>query len=276
VKLFAAAALFLALPCVLCAQTVFELPLEDESDAEQWIISASAQNSQNGKYLVLLHDLGGSKEEWTKFSAQANEAGYGTLAVDLRGHGASANIKPYGEFVKTGQDNEFNKMYKDVALMARWLNDKGFANGDIYLVGAGLGANVACLTVKELKNKDKNTEDFAGLVLLTASLKTRGVLSIPGLREFKNPVFIAVSAQERKAAIEANILRNAAYLSSGDGKVAFSVAYDLRGAAMLDKYLIPDLLQWLKTPSLPEIIADEDPELEAMEENLIIVHSGEE
>ena len=234
----------LALSCVLCAQDKVSL-----RTADKWNIAALYEPSQNGKYVVLLHDLGSKKEEYPSFSRALSKAGFGYLALDLRGHGQSVNINTYTNFSKTGVDNEFNKMTRDVDAAIDYLKGKGASESNIFLLGAGLGANVAA---KSLPFHPR----LGGVVLLTPSLKNRDVLTMVGIKNFKGPVFIGVSSTDRKQLMEASFIRNAAYLASGRGKVTFMTAYNLKGVDMLDRYLTQEVLQWLRTPQLPEVLPD--------------------
>ncbi|MBQ2313080.1 MAG: hypothetical protein II183_02835, partial [Elusimicrobiaceae bacterium] len=152
-------------------------------------------------------------------------------------------------FNKTGQKNEFNKMTEDVTAAIKFLNGKGFPESDIYLLGTGLGANVAG------KSLTKHP-DVAGVAMITPSLKQRDVVTLSGIKNYKGPVFIGVSSEDRKQFMEASFIRNAAFLHSGQGKVTFQTAYNLKGTAMLNKYMLPVLTQWLKTPTLPEVKSD--------------------
>ncbi len=235
---------FLLASCAAFAQDGVSFTTED-----RWNISALYRPSENGKVVILLHDLGRRKEDFPTFSSKLAEAGFGYLAVDLRGHGKTTNRDVQKNFKKTGVDNEFNQMVRDVTASIKYLNDKGISTGNIYIVGAGLGANVAARSLVFNPN-------LGGVALLTPSLKSRDVLTISGIRVYKNPVFIGVSSQDRKQFMEASFIRNAAYLSSGEGKVTFVTAYNLSGVDMLDRYLTPTLLQWLQTPKLPEVLPD--------------------
>ena len=69
-------------------------------------------------------------------------------------------------------------------------------------------------------------------------------------------VFIAAAADDKKTFLEASLLRNVAFLSSGEGKVVFATAYDQSGHALLDRWIAPELIQWLLTPLRPEIKPD--------------------
>lgn len=231
-------------PALVFAQQAITLTTEDN-----WKLAANYYPSENGKAVILLHDIERKKEDFSSFAAKLAESKYGVIALDMRGHGQSTNLGIQKDFKKTGTDNEFNQMVRDVNSAAAFLQTKGVGIDDIYLLGAGLGANVAAKSLIFNQNA-------AGLILLTPSLKARDVLAMNGLKLYKNPVLVAVSAEDRKAFMEASFIRNAAFLSSGEGKVTFLTAYDKSGAEMLDKYFTYSVLQWLYTPALPQIKPD--------------------
>ncbi|MDR1124033.1 MAG: alpha/beta hydrolase [Elusimicrobiota bacterium] len=237
------------LPCALNAAENITINTEDG-----WELSALYEPSENGRYVILLHDLGKNKDEFNKLENKIKGAGYGFFAVDLRGHGASLNKGDYRNFAKTGTDNEFNQMVRDVTAAIGYLNKKDIPTQDIYLAGSGLGANVAAKSL--IFNPD-----IAGIALFTPSLKTRDVLTMNGIKINTKPVFIAVSSEDRKQMMEASFIRNAAFLSSGEGRVTFMTAYNLRGAEMADKWLGEEFLQWLAAPQRPPVLPDGEQEI---------------
>lgn len=243
-KAFAFAFMIILTSCVVYAQNKIILQTEDK-----WKLEALFESSEDGKYVILLHDLGRKKEDFASFEKSLAKAGFGYLAVDLRGHGQSTNLNIQTNFKKTGEDNEFNQMGKDVDAAIEYLNRKGVYNENIFLLGAGLGANVVA---KSLPMHPK----IGGVILLTPSLKSRDVLTMAGIRTFKGPVFIGVSVEDRKQFMEASFIRNAAFLASGQGKVTFITAYNLKGVEMLNRFFTDEVLQWLKTPQLPEVLPD--------------------
>lgn len=237
--------LFLSAFCPLAfAQSEVSWKTEDN-----WSIKGTFLPSKNGKVVILLHELARTREDYKNFMTRLENEDFGYLAFDLRGHGQSTNKGSYTEFKKTGTDNEFNQMVRDVEGAVNYLNNKGYTTEKIFIIGAGLGANVAAKAV------GLNPE-IAGLGLLTPGLRTRDVLSMGGIKMYKNPVMIAVGSIDRKPMMEANLLRNAAFLSSGEGKVLFLTAYDQAGVKMLDRYLTENVIQWLKTPQLPPVRPD--------------------
>jgi len=224
------------------------------STQDGWALAALYLPAQDGgRTVVLLHDLGKNKEEFSSFKAALGRAGFGYLAVDLRGYGQSTGKGAASSFAKEGVDNEFNKMTRDADAAFSFLKKKGVAEEDMAVLGAGLGANVAA----------KSTSLWPGvpmLALISPSTNIRDVLAIPSLRLYKNgQVLIAAGAADKKLFLEASVMRNVAYLSTGkdEGKVTFLTAYDLTSHEMLDKYLTPAVIQWLKTPRRPEVIPDE-------------------
>lgn len=240
---------FLLFSVALFSAPVFAQQAITLTTEDNWKLAAIYYPSENGKAVILLHDIERKKEDFSSFAAKLADSKYGVIALDLRGHGQSTGLGLQKDFKKAGTDNEFNQMVRDVNSAVAFFQTKGIHIENIYLLGAGLGANVAAKSLIFNQNA-------AGLVLLTPSLKARDVLAMNGLKLYKNPVLIAVSAEDRKSFMEASFIRNAAFLSSGEGNVTFLTAYDKSGAEMLDKYFTYSVLQWLYTPSLPQIKPD--------------------
>jgi len=243
--LIALFALFLAAPVL--AQENVKFTTEDG-----WEIAAIYQpaSEETQKTVILLHDLGKNKSEFKTFSQKLQAQGFGYLIIDMRGHGDSINKGEYKTFLKTGTDNEFNLMARDITAAINYLGtQKETPPQDIFLTGSGLGANVASKAIAL-------NPDTGGIALLTPSLKTRDVLTMTGIKVNKRPVFIAVSAEDRKQMMEASFIRNAAFLASGEGKVTFMTAFNLRGIEMIEKFLIDEIIQWYRTPQRPEVKPD--------------------
>jgi len=216
---------------------------------DNWDIKGTFLPSKNGKIVILLHELGSTRDDYKNFMTRLQNEEFGYLAFDLRGHGQSTNLGSYTSFKKNGTNNEFNHMVRDVEGAIAFLNKQGYDTDNIFIIGAGLGANVAA------KAAGLNPQ-IAGIGLLTPGLKTKDVLSMGGIRTYKNSVMIAVGSTDRKPMMEANLLRNAAFLSSGEGKVLFLTAYEFAGVKMLDRYLTNNVITWLKYPVLPPVISD--------------------
>ena len=220
------------------------------STQDGWSLAAVYQPAgDKDTTVVLLHDLGKKKEDFTSFEKALVKAGFGYLAVDLRGHGQSTGKGEYKTFAKEGADNPFNQMVQDGQTAVSFLRSKGVAPENIILLGTGLGANVAAKTAQLMP-------DVQGIALISPGVNIRDVLVVPALRVYKGAVLIAASAGERKGFLEASILRNVSFLTAGEGNVTFLTAYDYTGHELLDKYLTGSVVQWVTTPRKPEVAPD--------------------
>lgn len=223
------------------------------STKDGWSLAAVYQPATSKKNtVVLLHDLGKNKEAFSSFEKALAKAGFGYLALDLRGHGQSTAKGEYKTFAREGADNPFNQMVQDGQAALDFLKAKKIAPENILLLGTGLGANIAA------KITEKNP-DVLGIGLISPSANIRDVLPVPALRAYKGAVMLAASAGDRKGFLEASILRNVSFLTSGEGNVTFLTAYDYAGHELLDKYITQSVLQWVDTPLRPEIAPDAKP-----------------
>ena len=225
------------------------------STRDGWTLSAVYSPAKGGqRTVVLLHDLGKNKEAFSALRTALAQEGLGYLALDLRGYGKSTGGGAASSFAREGVDNQFNKMTRDVDAAMEFLQRQHVTADQICVLGAGLGANVAAKSMTFWP-------DVALLALISPSANVRDVLTIPALRLYKGSVLIAAAAADKKLFLEASVIRNVAYLTTGpeNGKVTFLTAYDKTSHEMLNQYLIPSVIQWLKTPQRPEIMADRVP-----------------
>lgn len=100
---------------------------------------------------VLVHGVAAGKEEWGGFAEALRRHGFGTLAIDLRGHGGSTS-GPEGHetFADFDARGEWPKALGDLLAAARWLNKKGIATKRIGFVGGSIGANLASEAAPQL------------------------------------------------------------------------------------------------------------------------------
>ncbi len=220
------------------------------STQDGWTLVALYQPAdEQAKTVILLHDLSKNKEAFTTFKADLAREGFGYLALDLRGHGQSIGQGEAYTFAKEGVDNQYNKMTRDVDAAVSFLKKQKVLPENIVLLGTGLGANVAAKSTSF-------SPDVSALALISPSTNNKDVLSIPAMRLYQGDVLIAAAADNKKNFLEASVIRNVAFLTAGEGKVTFLTAYNLTSHEMLDKYLRPTVIQWLKTPHKPEVLPD--------------------
>ena len=248
-KCFLAVALAGVLTVAWAAPKIKEQPV-NLTTKDGWVLSAVYQPPlEKGTVVVLLHDLGKNKEAFASFKKALTKAGIGYLAVDLRGHGQSTGKGEYKTFAKEGEDNPFNQMAQDGQAAVQFLKSKKIPAENIMVLGTGLGANLAAKTAQV-------QPDIRGVALISPGANIRDVLPVPALRAYRGAVLIAASAGERKGFLEASILRNVAFLTTGEGNVTFLTAYDLASHELLDRYITPSVVQWVLTPVRPEVLPD--------------------
>lgn len=149
--------------------------------------------------LLLLHGLGGSRDDWFDFAARMQDAGFSSLAIDLRGQGV------------TGGAVDWRKAQDDVRFIFEQLRAlPGVDPRRVSVVGAGIGANLAlvmCALVPECHS----------LVLLSPALDYEGVVTQEAMALYGNrPVLIAASRVDGTSGTDSAVLDS---LARGDHRL---------------------------------------------------------
>jgi pimeloyl-ACP methyl ester carboxylesterase len=174
--------------------------------------------------VLLVHMLAGSRADWDDFAGDLQSAGFGVLALDLRGHGGSAGPE------------DWEKSIGDVAAAWQALRARSEVDPDrTALVGASIGANLALIV-------GANNAGVAAVAALSPGadyhgLKPQGLLPNYGNR----PVYLLASQDDAGAYASAQAM--VGDLPAGE---AFYYKTAGHGTAMLSN---PDvgtrLLSWL-------------------------------
>ncbi len=139
--------------------------------ADGWTLAGLYCKPKKGKPVaVLAHGLASSKGEWEKFSPELWRLGWGTLAVDLRGHAASTS-GPAGpaDLAMVDAVNGWPQARLDLEGSAAFLKkEKKIPAGRLVLIGASLGANLCAQAAARLSPR--------ATVLLSPGRDYRGVL----------------------------------------------------------------------------------------------------
>ncbi|MCP6720223.1 MAG: alpha/beta fold hydrolase [Patescibacteria group bacterium] len=150
--------------------------------------------------VLLLHMMPTTRVSWRGFAPKLVEHGYHALAIDLRGHGESANGP---ENYKSFSDKEHQASIHDVESGVQFLKEKGTVDGELVIVGASIGANLALWYASD------HTE-IKQIVLLSPGLNYKGIETKPLIRrlEVGQGVFFASSEDdERSNGINADMNR---------------------------------------------------------------------
>lgn len=133
--------------------------------------------------VLLLHDAGRTSADWTLFADKLSGKGYRVLALDLRGHGDSADIME--------AEPDWSKMGSDVEAGLAHLRKSGVKK--LSVVGAGLGANLAV----DVASRDAEVET---VVLLSPGLNIHGYKPSGTVKPYgSRPLLLAAGKGDRIA-----------------------------------------------------------------------------
>jgi alpha-beta hydrolase superfamily lysophospholipase len=90
---------------------------------------------------ILLHMMPATKESWDAFAEQLEWVGFASIAIDERGHGEST-MNGTLDYQTFGEHQQQAKI-EDVRAAFKFLEQEGFAESQIVLIGASIGANLA-------------------------------------------------------------------------------------------------------------------------------------
>jgi len=140
--------------------------------------------------IILIHQGGSSKEEWGNFFDELVKQKYIVLAYDVRGHGGSDKVgNIYALF------NDPNLAPHDLFAAFEYLKNNDNLDADkIAIIGASIGANLACVGVTKLNIKTS----------VSISAKTSAVENLNGSKELnlKSIFFIASTGDQNGKRVE--------------------------------------------------------------------------
>jgi len=184
--------------------------------------------SRNGNSVILLHQLGSSKESWNKFAEYLQDNNYDVLVLDLRGHGESqGNLSSFTE-------KDFNNMEKDIKAAVIYLNKKRVA-----IIGASIGANLAL-------NYGAKDNTINNIVMLSPGLNYRGLDAEKNAPKYDRNSLIIVSREDSYSYMSSNRL-----IGLLKGNKQIKIYNNLgHGTNMLNKELNKFILDWLNSNSV--------------------------
>jgi dienelactone hydrolase len=222
-----------------------------------WSLKAMFAPAQPGKLtLLLLHGTGQRKEDWKRLAFPLVRAGYGVMAVDLRGHGES-RVNPAGEELTwkklsaTRTANDYADMSRDAEAAVAWLAGQGVPEDTIGLVGAEVGGSVA-IRYAAVHSK------VPLVVMLSPGMAWQEVLTVNALRALKRPiptpVLMVYSESDKRSSKETPILYAFAKGSVGPRHAAQIAVPHERGTRMFkaQRPLVGQVIDWLGNPIAPE------------------------
>jgi dienelactone hydrolase len=107
--------------------------------------------------VILAHQFRSDRSGWAPLADRLAARGIGTLALDLRGHGAStmkdgAEVSVTGDFMTSAKTMGFDKIPADLAQAAAWVRKQPGVDGRrIGLAGSSVGGFSVILAAPEVK-----------------------------------------------------------------------------------------------------------------------------
>lgn len=220
-----------------------------------WTLRAAWLRARGDKAtVVLLHGTGQRKEYWKPFARALARAGYGYIAVDLRGHGDS-RVTPAGETITyrklraSKAANDYEDMTRDVEAAVSTLTANGVPEETIGVMGAEVGGSIA------VKYAAVHPE-VPFVVVLSPGLAWQEIPLVNAVRAFKGrrtPILMVHSEADRRSSKETPLLYAFARNAVGEGDATLIVVPAERGTRMLAKNpgLTARLLAWIENPAAP-------------------------
>jgi len=225
-----------------------------------WALKAMFAPSVPGKMtLLLLHGTGQRKEDWKRLAFPLTRAGYGVMAVDLRGHGES-RVSPSGEELTwkklraTPTANDFADMSRDAEAAVAWLAGQGVPEDSIGLIGSEVGGSIA---IRYAATHHK----VPLVVMLSPGMRWQEVLTPNALRALKRaiptPVLMVYSEADKRSSKEVPILHAFAKAAVGERHATLISVPQERGTRMFtaQRALVGRVIDWLGDPIAPEATA---------------------
>lgn len=193
--------------------------------------------------VLLIHDAGSDRAQLDPVAERLSKQGFGVLAIDLRGHGATKSEKlDWERLSESERKATWSFAQRDVDAAAAWLlANPSIHNTSLSLVGYGAGCALAVRHAKA----DENVQC---LVLLSPNPQDYGfdvradIQSLEGL-----PTYVVTSkdAQAERMAQEANA-------SSGSPYVELFISPPKLSTPLEDKGLPSRVAKWLAEKTMPK------------------------
>ena len=159
----------------------------DFKTADGVSIAADWRAPRRGRpVFILVHGLGAGRGEWKAFAARAAASGWGTLCLDMRGHGDSG-----GPSYTTFQGpKDWGAVEADIRAAVQWLGSSSHVAPErVVLGGASIGANLALRAAADLPR-------IRFVVLLSPGWNYQGVTLPDAVASYERPIVFAAAADD--------------------------------------------------------------------------------
>jgi pimeloyl-ACP methyl ester carboxylesterase len=123
--------------CLACRYAEASSPVSLHTDDGVTVVGAWDAPSHPAPAVLLVHSYMRSHSDWDVLAGRLHDAGFGVLAIDLRGHGASVGAIP---------TESFQPFTKDVKAAVDWLKRQPeVMSAHIGIAGLNLGTTLAMI-----------------------------------------------------------------------------------------------------------------------------------
>lgn len=152
---------------------------------------SGVESGTGAKGVVLIHGDGRSAADWSNFATKLASQGFHVVALDLRGHGASAQPAPL-------TDADWPKMVADIDAATAYLRTKGAK--EIVLVGADVGGSLAL-------NAAAKDPGVTSVVMISPTVTAHGVKVSDALTAYgQRPLMLVAASGDTMSAKAATLL----------------------------------------------------------------------
>ena len=189
---------------------------------------------------LLLHMMPATKKSWSNFSQKLNDAGFSTLAIDLRGHGESNEDGEldYNDFT----DHEHQKYRLDVEAALKFLKVKGVMLDKIDLIGASIGANLVIDFIAKYKEIKKG-------IMLSPGLDYKGVVTVPAVSKMESSqaLYLVATKDDQRSGGSADKMAEQIFEAAKSKKEIKIFETGGHGTTILESHpeFIDELIKWL-------------------------------
>ncbi len=171
--------------------------------------------------VLLVHGGGQDRTEWATLQPQLVDRGWATLAIDLRGHGATGGqIKDWRSFF-----NDADGAPNDVAAAMEFLDGHESIDGTkIAVVGSSVGGNLACVAIQKL--------GACGGVFMSG--KTEAAQSLAGEKLDHLHSLLFIAGEKEQGGARARWAKELEAMSSGSSRALIVAGSSKHGAALLE------------------------------------------
>lgn len=203
------------------------------------IVSDHYKGPPGSPAVLLLHMMPSGRKSWVEFAEKLNQAGFGALAIDLRGHGESEG-GPDGW--RNFSDDEHQKSIEDVKAGLEFQKKEG--HGALSIAGASIGANLALECLVE-------SDEVKKVILLSPGLNYKGIETLPLAKMVKpeRAVYVVAARDDTRSGGPADQMAREIYDALPCKKEIKIFEEGGHGTDILNAHpeIIGELILWLKS-----------------------------